>query len=137
MISSNTFSVSTQPYYDQCNQSYMNILTVNIMPQGPLQKFVKQIQMPKLSPYQVNTNNLYDKCIYALTNINNISYTNNNLMTPDALQDLVSYLLNNGYQFETQITNMLINNKVTSTNKRLCFTVTYYNNQQPTIVYNR
>ena len=152
----NTFSISSQPFYDQYNQSYKNIMMVNIEPQGPLRKFVRRIQTPRLSPFQrddyCNTNRCNNLSIQSLKGIssqrqyyNNNNYGSNNygsnnacsLMTPDEIPDLISFLQANGYQIETQITNMLLQNNLRQTNQNLAFNVTYYGDKQPNIVYMR
>lgn len=139
----NTFTISTQPFYDQYNQCYKNIVTTNIIPNGPLRYFIRQIQLPKLSPFQVEGPcNPIPKCAFAFVSLNNHNqYTCNksgcNLMTPDDIPNLLSYLTSNGYQIETQLTNMLNFSDVKTTNNRLMFNVTYYGNQQPNITYMR
>jgi hypothetical protein len=130
----NTFTVTTQPYYDPHNQCYKNILMVNIEPQGPLRRFVRRIQLPRLSPFQ-KEGPCYSvqKCGLAIS-----GFTNGcNLMTPDEIPILISFLQANGYQIETQITNMLNQSEVKINNKRVVFTVSYYGANQPSIVYMR
>ena len=58
-------------------------------------------------------------------------------MTPDEIPILISFLQSNGYQIETQITNVLNQSEVKINNKRLVFTVSYYGENQPNIVYMR
>jgi hypothetical protein len=60
-----------------------------------------------------------------------------NLMTPDEIPDLISFLQANGYQIETQITNMLAQSEIKLSNKRLSFSATYYGTNQPNITYMR
>jgi hypothetical protein len=117
-------------------------MMVNVEPQGPLQKFVKRVKLPKLSPFQVEGPcNPIEKCGLALINLQpNIPYsckTDCNLMTPNDIPYLISFLQENGYQIETQLTNMLNQSSIKFTNKRLCFTVTYYEKNQPNFVYIR
>ena len=50
-----TFTITTQPYLDNCaynNQCYKNILMTNVIPDGPLNKFVRRINLKPLSPFQ-------------------------------------------------------------------------------------
>ena len=50
-----TFTITTQPYLDKSsldNQCYKNILMVNVVPDGPLNSFVRRLQLPRLSPFQ-------------------------------------------------------------------------------------
>lgn len=132
-----TFTITSQPYYDQYNQCYKNIMMVNVEPQGPLRRLVRRIKLPKLSPFQVEGPcNPIQKCGLALQGLN-YSNCNNNLMTPNEIPDLISFLQSNGYQIETQLTNMLNQSELKLTDKRLAFTVTYYGANQPNIVYMR
>ena len=133
----NTFTVTTQPYYDPYNQCYKNILMVNIEPQGPLRRIVRRIQLPRLSPFQ-KEGPCYSvqKCGLAIHSLSGL--TNGcNLMTPDEIPGLISFLQANGYQIETQITNMLNQSEVKINNKIIVFTVSYYGANQPSIVYMR
>lgn len=146
-----TFTISSRPYYEQYNKCYKNILTVNGYPQGPLKNFVRRVQFAELSPYQRFSNtpcNPIDKCGLALSKIffnpmegccnNNYGNKCDDLMSPNEMDNLVSYLLNNGYQIETQITNMLNGSKVKSSNLlKNVFTVTYYGESQPNVTYMR
>jgi hypothetical protein len=128
-----TFTITSQPYYDQYNQEYKNILMVNVEPDGPLRRFVRRLQLPNLSPLQINR--LEDKCGLALTNFfNNRNY--NCLMTPNEIPDLYSFLTANGYQIDTQLTNMMNQSQVKLTpGKQLVCLATYFGNKQPNIVY--
>jgi hypothetical protein len=60
-------------------------------------------------------------------------------MTPNEIPDLITFLLANGYQLETQLTTMLNQSEVKiAGNKKIAFMVTYYENaQQPNITYMR
>jgi hypothetical protein len=59
------------------------------------------------------------------------------LMTPDEIPELISFLQNNGYQIETQITQMLNQSPVRLSNQQILFTITYYGQNPPNIVYMR
>lgn len=126
-------TITSQPFYDEYRQCYKNILTVNNVPGGPLNKFVRKIKFPRLSPFQVpGPCTPIPKCGLAL-----ISYNNCGLMTPDDIPDLIAFLLSNGYQLETQITNMLNQSELKLTNKKIAFTITYYGANSPNITYMR
>ena len=141
-----TFTITTQPFYDQYSQCYKNILMINVPPEGPLRQFVRQLKLPRLSPFQDQgqCNNI-PKCGLALTNLINYHYNNYNnyntsnkccdLMTPNEIPDLYSFLTANGYQIDTQLTNMMNQSEVKLTNNRIVCSATYYGNKQPNIVY--
>lgn len=136
-----TFTITSMPFYDQYNQCYKNIMMVNVEPQGPLRRLVRRTKLNRLSPFQrEGPCNPIQKCALAIQSLNNGQYTDTgccNLMTPDEIPDLISFLLANGYQIETQITNMLNQSEIKLSNKRLAFSVTYYGSNQPNITYMR
>jgi len=143
-----TFTITTQPYLENCaynNQCYKNILLVNVVPEGPLKALVRRINLKPLSPFQRDGPcNPMLRCGLALTSLLNFSDSNynynqrscgNNLMTPNEIPDLFSFLTANGYQIDTQLTNMMNNSEVKLTNSRLVCSATYFGNNQPNIVY--
>ena len=137
---SNTFTITSQPFYDQYNQCYKNILTVNPEPRGPIRKIVRRIKLPKLSPFQrEGPCNPIPQCALALQSLNgfNNCCKESDLMSPDEIPELITFLFGNGYQIETQITNMLNQSEVKISNKKIAFTVTYYETIQPNITYMR
>jgi hypothetical protein len=137
---SNTFTITSQPFYDQYNQCYKNILTVNPEPRGPIRKIVRRIKLPKLSPFQrEGPCNPIPQCALALQSLNgfNNCCKGSDLMSPDEIPELITFLFGNGYQIETQITNMLNQSEVKISNKKIAFTVTYYETIQPNITYMR
>ena len=137
---SNTFTITSQPFYDQYNQCYKNILTVNPEPRGPIRKIVRRIKLPKLSPFQrEGPCNPIPQCALALQSLNgfNNCCKGSDLMSPDEIPELITFLFGNGYQIETQITNMLNQSEVKISNKIIAFTVTYYETIQPNITYMR
>lgn len=146
---SNFFAIYYQPYYDNINECYKNIITLDKIPNGPLKFYVIRIKNNLLSPFQTYDNicntNYNNNCIYALLNIQH-NYKNlclakkfcNNIMTPNEIDILYNFLHNNNYAIESQITNTnLINPNLKNSNKNLINYVSYYNNQKPNIVYMR
>jgi hypothetical protein len=145
-----TFTLSYQPFLDTYNKCYKNIITTNIIPQGPLRNLVRQIKIPPLSPFQSpGPCNPIQKCGLAITTLGMYDnyYTGQahcekygsgcGLMTPDELPNLFSFLLEHGYQIETQLTNMLNQTGTKISNKNVIGIVTYYGSKTPNIVYMR
>jgi hypothetical protein len=129
-----TFTITSQPYYDQYNECYKNILMVNAEPLGPIRRIVRKIKLSKLSSFQQD-NQCYKKCGLALQSLRSSLL---NYMTPDEIPDLITFLTGNNYQIETQITNMLNQSEIKLSNQKIGFIVTYYEpNQQPNITYMR
>jgi len=137
-----TFTITTQPYLDKMsldNQCYKNILMVNVVPDGPLNSFVRQLQLPRLSPFQTGGPcNQIPQCGLVLINPfqqYNCGKKGCNYMTPNEIPDLYSFLTSNGYQIDTQLTNMMNKSEVKMTNSRIVCSVTYFGNNQPNICY--
>ena len=139
-----TFTITTQPYLDNNNQnnnqSYKNILMINVVPDGPLNAFVRRLQLPRLSPFQTRDDcNQMKNCglvlINPFVNVNVSCKKGCNYMTPNEIPDLYSFLTSNGYQIDTQLTNMMNNSEVKLTNSRIVCSATYFGNNQPNIVY--
>jgi len=146
-----TFTITSQPFYDQYNQCYKNIMMINVEPQGPLRRLVRRTKLPRLSPFQrEGPCNPIQQCGLAIQSLRgvglnyghsvckNTKYNSGcDLMIPDEIPDLISFLTENGYQIETQITNMLAQSDIKLSNNRLAFSATYYGANQPNITYMR
>lgn len=141
-----TFTISSQAFYDEYNKCYKNILMVNLEPSGPIRRITRRIKLPKLSPFQAESPcNPIQKCGLAIQSLKNRNdYSNQiinkcgcNWMTPDEIPDLITYLVSNGYQIETQLTNMLNQSDIRMNNNKIAFMVTYYGENQPNITYMR
>lgn len=110
MFHSKSVALFSQPYLDTYNQKYINIVTVNMMPEGPLSKFVVKTMFPLLSEFKSGTNQ--KQCGLALLSTNACQYSNNqsnnkqNLMTADEIPNLMIFLLSNGYTIDTSLTKM-------------------------------
>jgi hypothetical protein len=140
-----TFTIISQPYYDKYCKQYQNILMVNVVPEGPLGRLIRRIQLPRLYREGSNYNGI-EGCGLAITNPfpntfnnfnnNNNNYCNNGLLTPNEIPDLYSFLTSNGYQIETQLTNMMNQSpvKITPGRQIVCM-ATFFGDKQPNIVY--
>lgn len=124
-----TFSLFMQPYLDKNNQCYKNIITLNLLPEGPLARITKRIPLYPLSPY--NYPNYCGKNVNCALTLLSLDYCANDcseLMLVDEIPNLFSYLMSNGYTINSKITNMLnANNTQFNTNNGktlICF-VTY------------
>ena len=115
------YTLTTQPYLDKCNPYYKNIVTINLIPEGPLRYFVRRIHFPPLSTFQQYSE--YKQCGYALASVSHgYNNTNNRLMTPNEIPDLFSFLTANNYIIDTSITKMMNGSNIKLTNSNiLCF----------------
>ena len=130
---SNTISLFSQPYLDTYNHCYKNIVVVNLMPKGPLEKLVRFVKFPPLSEYkQPGPCSPLKQCGLALISLNNSGCCSgkcgSNLMVVDEIPTLISFLVSNSYTIDTSITKMLNDSDIkfdTNTgNKLICF-ITY------------
>jgi len=128
--SAKTVTLFSQPFLDTYNQCYKNIVTINLMPQGPLAQMVRRVQFPPLSQFkQPGPCSRINNCGLALVAINGLCNKNcSNLMVVDEVPNLLTFLLSNGYTINTSITKMLntsdIRFETENANKIICV-VTY------------
>ena len=109
------YTLTTETYLDNCNY-YNNIITINKIPEGPLQKHIRKISFRPLSSFQPSIGQ--NKCGLAITCLED----KNKLMSPDNIPDLFYFLYNNGYSIESNLTNMMSENRITlNTKKIICF----------------
>jgi hypothetical protein len=141
MSNPRTFTIVSQPYYNQYCKQYQNILLVNMVPDGPLGAFIRRLQLPRLYKEGSNYNGV-EGCGLAITNFfpSTFSHSNsklkNGLLTPNEIPDLYSFLTSNGYQIETQLTNMMNQSQVKlMPGRQIVCMATYFGDKQPSIVY--
>ena len=119
------YTLTSQQYYDSCNQCYRNILVINSEPIGPLRRIVKRLNPPKLSPfyddYANNCCTTYNGCIYAIYDPNSCG----ELMQVDNVPILFSFLASNGYIIDTSLTTMMQKSPVKLGNNQLICFITY------------
>lgn len=139
-----TFTITSHTYYDQYSQNYRNILMVNVEPPGPLRLHVRPLRLPRLSPFRRNEyQSNFQGCGLAIFNSLLLSFVTRSrygfdLMSPNEIPYLITFLESHGYQIDTQITNMLNQSEVKLTDRKLVFNVTYYGEgNNPNIVYIR
>jgi len=128
-----TVSLFSQPYLDQYNQCYKNIVTINLPPQGPLADLVRKVNFPKLSPFKQDTAcSPIKQCGLALVSLggyfNSGCKNGNDLMVVDEIPNLISILISNGYTVDTSITKMFYQSDIqfdTNTGNKLICMVTY------------
>ena len=116
---SRIYTLTTQPFLENCNQCYTNIITINLVPDGPLKYFVRRVKFQPLSPFQQpGPCTRQQQCGLAL-----VSFVNNSrLMSPNEVPDLFAFLTENGYSIDTSVTKMVNTGEVKLTNRNLlCF----------------
>ena len=149
-----SYILSIRVFLDTCNGCYKNIITINTLPEGPLSKLVRKLQMPQVSPFKTQT--ACNGCAYVLyspndgyngyngnnfnngyngnnfnngyngNNFNNGNNCNNgNIMNETHIPELFSFLISNGYTIDTGLTKLLNKNEIKmNDDKVLCF-ITY------------
>jgi hypothetical protein len=117
MACAKTFLLSSETFLNRCNKNYHNIITLNLMPCGPLKKYVVKIRMPRLSQFECYGS---DRCALAL-----LSFRTGRLMSDDEIPDLFTFLLSNQYNIDTKLTNMMNASPVKLNNKTIISFVTF------------
>ena len=118
------YSLVGAPFYDERNQCYKKIIRINKFPQGPgpLQQIVKRVRSPRLSRFDVFSNNcginaFNPPCIFVICN----PLSPHEFLTVDELPELMSFLIDNGYKIDTSITKMLMKSNVKPSNDLICY----------------
>lgn len=117
MVCAKTFLLSSETYLNRCDQNYRNIITLNLIPCGPLKKYIVKIQTPRLSYFDCYA---HDRCALAL-----LSFKTGRLMSDDEIPDLFAFLLSNEYKIDTKLTNMMNSSPVKLNNKTIISFITY------------
>ena len=115
---SQTYALFSRPFYKSCDQCYIKILTIDREPAAPLSNICKRVSFEKLSPFkQPGPCEKIQRCGYAIMNPN----MTDEFATLDDLPLIFSWLLQNLYQVNTAITDMLNKSEVRMDNKLICF----------------
>lgn len=134
----NTISLFSQPYYDPCSQCYLNIVTMNLPPRGPLSQLTRRIKLYPLSEFKEPSNcTRLQTCGFGLRSLRFVTdfmgygkngYTCSDLMTVDEVPDLFTFLLSKGYTIDTRITKMMNQSSIrfnTNNSNELIALITY------------
>ena len=112
----NTFCLYLEPFLNTYYQTYQNIITLNMMPNGPLSEMVTFMNTPKLSPYQ----SLGFNCKYVLLRYpasvsgiqSGVFKDADAFMGSDDIPSILGYLISCGYTIDTSLTKMLFQSRV-------------------------
>jgi len=129
MNGASTFVLYTRPFLDTYSQCYKNIVTINVVPRGPLARFVRRVQFPRLSVFKEPSDCCARSPLCGLAIGRGFLHVNNNcgsgLMNVDEIPDLFSFLLSHGYKIDTSLTKMINSGDVRfntdNANKIICF----------------
>jgi len=129
----NTYVLYKQPFLDRFSQCYRNIVTINLIPQGPLRPFVRRTEFPPLSSFKDSTFcNRRQLCGLALRSIRDgYGYRDGccgSFMSVDEIPDLFAFLLSNGYIIDTQLTKMMNKEQFQSDEREIICFFSYTNN---------
>ena len=116
--SQSVFTAYLEPILDSYSQTYINVITLSGMPEGPLGQMVKLISLKKLSPFMdmpSNTtfrNSIGFGCTYVLMkypkqNFGSTIKCADAYMTADDIPAFFSYLRSHRYQIDTDLTKMM------------------------------
>lgn len=129
-----TYVLYSQPFLDTYNQCYKNIVTINLLPEGPLRPFVQKVAFPPLSSFKQfgSPCNPSQTCGFALRSIHadtggrcNSNNRCGTFMSVNEIPDLFAFLLSNGYKIDTSLTKMMNTSqaqfKTNNENEIICF----------------
>jgi hypothetical protein len=106
---SSLFAMYLEPFRNTYQNTYQTIITLDTLPNGPIQSRITRMNPPSLSPFQTvsNTMNSPDSCIYVVNHDTNHNHKKYQYMTKEDIPDLFSYLIQNGYVIDTSLTKMM------------------------------
>ena len=118
-----SFSLYLEPMLNPFWKSYMQVITIDPFPSGPLSSMVLSIDPPKLSSFQENWSSPLFKgiscvpCVmrYPASKVGgsgNAYRMGNAFLGKDDIPSLLSYLKTNNYEVEIGLTNMLFQGNV-------------------------
>jgi hypothetical protein len=112
-----SFLISSIVYLNNfLDGNYINILTVNSIPEGPFSRFVSSIENNRLSHFES-----CKKCVLAIFSM---KYPGR-LMTIDEIPDLYLFLITNGYKIDTNFTEMFNQSEIKFNDKKVLYFVNY------------
>lgn len=101
-----SYILSVEPYLNQYQKQYQNILVINQMPTGPLAERTVRINPPKLSPFtESSTSHHCGQCIYAIRH--NCPSAHHEYATLEDVPETLIYLVSNGYKIDHDTTRLL------------------------------
>lgn len=111
------YTLEQIPFYDSHNQCYRQIITINQMPSGPLKDRVRRINMPLLSPFQYPSPQCCtpSNCVLALYD------EQGQLLCANQIPLLMQYLMQNGYEIDYQLSELMEKPHIRSTNPLICY----------------
>lgn len=113
------YKFSVIVYYDSRNQCYKNVIAIDKMPDGPLKQYVRREKLEKLSPFNVcSPCNPQQQCRYLIFKDSNCSC---DILLAEEADWLFDFLLSNGYNINTSITNMVNKSSFRFNEQLLCF----------------
>lgn len=86
------YSVKYGPFFDSKMKKYLNILTINQEPKGPLNGLVKRVYNERLSNKEIIKD--HEKCLFTIMSVKN----NKTYMSLQELPMLYAFLKNNNYE---------------------------------------
>ncbi len=114
-ITNEVYALYTRVFLNSLTKEYETIITIDRMPSGqsPLRDLTMQINLPSLSPFQPRGSNACanTSCAVALKSLAEDYYYvgQSRFMTPCELPTLFTFLMQNGYIVDTNLTQVMSN----------------------------
>jgi len=108
-----------EPYLNTHYKTYQDIITLSAMPTGPLSQLVSTISSPKLSSFHDYNTLSSHNCTFVLLRYPSSSIGGHHsqknsdyFMGAEDIPSVLSYLQQNGYKVDTQLTKLLFKSKI-------------------------
>ena len=111
-----SFNINIEPYYH--NENYYHILTLNTIPLGPFNNYIKRMAINNPSTKIKVSNRSY--CGYVISDEILIEKNREiNICTIDNITEICDYLINNNYIINERINNIFNNSNSCNLNNNL------------------
>ena len=124
-MESNTFTLFLEPILDPQTQEYLNVITLSCIPRGDLAANIQRISLPKLSPFENNSNRTNCTIVLRRNNFTWSSFSHK-YMVADDIPEVLEYLCSHGYTIRQDFTNIMRKSQIPfSKSRRMICIVSY------------
>ena len=108
-----TFTLYLEPVLNSFYKTYQHVITLDHIPNGPLSNLISTISPPKLSSFQQPSPFDNFNCTHVLVRFPISSHGKPSLQNPQSfmsaedIPSVFSYLRNNGYTIDTDLTKII------------------------------
>lgn len=118
IVSMSVYEISSTVYLDKRDDCYKNILLIDQIPGGSLSQYVKRINLPKRSPFDMDECCPRKNCVYAIMNPEHPQ----EILCLGEVNMFFSFIIKEGYTVDYQLSRLMMKNPILNKhNKFVCY----------------